>query len=64
MVKMEYVNGDTETIETVKNDTFVCRFAYDEKSQCFIVCDKEKVYDCVHIPREFLKSIRCVDVDN
>lgn len=64
MVKVEYVNGDVEIIETVENKTYSGHFIYERDSKCFVVFDKENYPDCMCIPREFLKSIRLIETDN
>ena len=75
MVQIDYINGDSETIETVDckiykydgiSDTteIICRghFWYDNKTNCFIVNDHKDFNDCMMIPREFVKSIRHIEV--
>ena len=69
MVRIDYINGDSETVETIDvYDEFYGRkfkkqpFKYDSKNQCFIICDHEKDSDCMMIPREFVKSIRHIEV--
>lgn len=64
MVRIEYINGDVETVETVKNNTYSGHFIYEKDSECFVIFDKSKYHDCMCVPREFAKSIRCIDEDN
>ena len=76
MVRIDYINGDSETVETVgittceeydslrdKTWKFIrAPFKYDKDSQIFIVRDHEDDSDCMMIPREFVKSIRHIEV--
>lgn len=63
MVKIEYVDGSTETIETVENEFYRNQhFVYDKDIEMFILLDHIKTGDCMMIPREFVKSIRHIEV--
>ena len=76
MVQIDYINGDLETVETVgiityeeydnlrdKTRKFIKEpFKYDKESQIFIVRDHEDDSCCMMIPREFVKSIRHIEV--
>ena len=62
MVRIEYINGTEDTIETVKNNQYMGYFRYDNEMQCFIVYDNEDDRNCMMIPREFVKSIRHIEV--
>lgn len=57
MVKIEFVDGTSDSIEPYEGTTF----QYYEESQCFQVCE----YDgksFLMFPREFVKSIRYIEV--
>lgn len=58
MVRIEYVDGTEETVETIG----MFRFRYDTETQCFIVNDMLCERDCMMVPREFVKSIRHIEV--
>lgn len=76
MVRIDYINGDSETVETIEKS--ICfdsglpnsevkliragHFRYDSESQIFIVYDHDDERDCMMIPREFIKSIRYIEV--
>ena len=74
MVKIEYVDGTEDTIETVGSITYIKSdgisselikskyFRYEKDTQCFIVYDQIEEQDCMMIPREFVKSIRHIEV--
>lgn len=63
MVKINYVDGDTETIESFENEFYGKQhFIYDKNIEMFIVFDHEKGDDCMMIPREFVKSIKNVEM--
>lgn len=76
MVKIEYVDGTEETVETVGDiilkkhnpitgtscEVGLSRFEYVKDAQIFIVRDHENEWDCMMIPREFVKSIRHIEV--
>lgn len=64
MVRIDYVNGDSENIETVENNVYVGNFIYEKESECFIIFDKPRYQYCMCVPRESIQSIRCIDVDN
>lgn len=56
MVEIQFIDGTKEEIEAY-DGTF---YEYDIQWQCFRVLDYNKVY--VSIPREFVKSIRYIEV--
>ena len=58
MVRIEYVDGTEDTVETIG----MFLFKYDSGTQCFIVNDQLHERDCMMIPREFVKSIRHIEV--
>ena len=75
MVEIKYVDGSEDTVETVDcgiykysevSDTVEKvrkgHFRYDNITQCFIVYDHKDDSDCMMIPREFVKSIRHIEV--
>ena len=63
MVQIDYINGDSETVETVQNDFYRNNhFVYDKDLEMFIILDHAKTGDCMMIPREFVKSIRHIEV--
>ena len=62
MVRIEYINGTEDTIETAENNQYMGHFRYDNEMQCFIVYDNEDDRNCMMIPREFVKSIRHIEV--
>lgn len=66
MVQIEYVNGDTETVETKESNTtnfWKAHFRYDTENTMFIVFTSDNERDCMMIPREFVKSIRTICED-
>lgn len=62
MVEVNYINGDTEMIETVQNNTYDGHFTYDIDEQCFVIFDHVDYYDCMRVPVEFVKNIRYIEV--
>lgn len=57
MVEIQFVDGTTEAIETYMHTVH----EYDSKSQCFRVLEENgKTY--AMFPREFVKSIRYIEV--
>ena len=56
MVEVQFVDGTTETIESYRGTTY----EYDVQSQCFRVIEQNEKY--VMFPREFVKSIRYIEV--
>lgn len=57
MVKIEFVDGTFESIETYKGTTF----QYDENCQCFKLVEQDgKSFS--FFQREFVKSIRYIEV--
>lgn len=56
MVEIQYIDGTSETIETLGNEPCV----YNAKFQLFKVADINGYY--VMIPREFVKSVRYIEV--
>ena len=57
MVKIEFVDGMSESIETYKDTTF----QYDEDCQCFKVVEQDGKSFSMFL-REFVKSIRYIEV--
>lgn len=56
MVEIQFVDGKKEIIETYKDTSY----EYNSESECFLVwCDKEHY---AMFPREFVKSIRYIEV--
>lgn len=56
MVEIQFVDGTKESIEAYGDTSY----EYNSESECFLVwCDREH---CVMFPREFVKSIRYIDV--
>lgn len=63
MVKIEYIDGTEETVETVDNELYKNKpFLYVKDVGIFIVLGKKRFGDCMMIPREFVKSIRHIEV--
>lgn len=56
MVEIQYIDGTSEMIETLGNEPCV----YDANFQLFKVADINGNY--VLIPREFVKSVRYIEV--
>lgn len=57
MVKIEFVDGTSDSIEPYEGTTF----QYDEDSQCFRVYEQDgKSFSM--FPRDFIKSIRYIEV--
>lgn len=66
MVEIKYINGDGETVETKESKVtkyWKAHFRYDAENQMFIVFDTDNEHDCMMIPREFVKSIRVIEVE-
>lgn len=63
MVQINYVDGDTEVVETVENEEYVGHYRYEKDEECFVVFDKAKLRDCMRISREFVKSIRIIETE-
>ena len=64
MVRIEYVDGTEDTVETVQNEFYRDRyFVFDNDLAMFIVLDHEKTEHCMMIPREFVKRIRHIDTE-
>lgn len=57
MVKIEFVDGTSEIIETYKDTTF----QYDEACRCFKVVEHDGKSFAM-FPWEFVKSIRYIEV--
>lgn len=57
MVKIEFVDGTFESIETYKGTTF----QYDENCQCFKLVEQDGKSFSFFL-REFVKSIRYIEV--
>lgn len=62
-VRVEYINDSVDEIGVLKNGT-VAPFWYDKEIEMFIVHDNEIKSECMMIPREFVKSIQCYEVED
>lgn len=58
MVRIEYVNGDVETVEAFEKDS--AEFIYKQEPELFIVFAAD---GRIMIPREFVKSTRTICED-
>ena len=67
MVRIEYVDGSEDTVETVGYTDLekikAGYFHYNSDTQCFVVHDHKFESDCMMIPREFVKSIRHIGIE-
>lgn len=61
MVQIDYINGDSETVETT--EWGFKHFTYDKWTQMFIVFTSKRYGDHMQVPREFVKSIRHIEVE-
>ena len=57
MVKIEFVDGTSDSIEPYEGTTF----QYDDDCQCFKVVEQDGKSFSMFL-REFVKSIRCIEV--
>mgnify|MGYP005794809353 FL=1 len=57
MVKIEFIDGTSDSIEPYEGTTF----QYDEACQCFKVVEHDGKSFAM-FPREFVKSIRYIEV--
>lgn len=57
MVKIEFIDGTSESIETYKD----IAFQYDEACQCFKVVEQDGKSFSIFL-REFVKSIRYIEI--
>ena len=57
MVKIEFIDGTYESIETYKDTTF----QYDDDCQCFKVIEHDGK-NFAMFPRDFVKSVRYIEV--
>lgn len=62
MVRIEYIDGTEEIIETMGNKTKLGHYTYDSWEEAFVVFDHADYIDCMRVPREFVKSIRHIKV--
>lgn len=59
MVQINYVDGSSETVEAFEKES--AEFVYKQELELFIIFAFE---GRIMIPREFVKSIRIIDIDN
>ena len=67
MIQIDYINGDSETVESKESDVtkyWKAHFRYDAENTMFIVFTSDNERDCMMIPREFVKSIRFINIEN
>lgn len=57
MVIIEFVNGDSESVEPYKGTSY----QYNMQSQCFEIVEVDGKHLAM-FPREFVKSIRVIEV--
>lgn len=66
MVEIKYINGDIENVESVEPKNGDGHFTYLNDSQLFVVytiVNSRGEVECMMIPREFVKSIRHIEVE-
>ena len=56
MIEIQFMDGATETIEAVEDE-----YVYDQKSRSFLILGNEG-RSWATFPREFVKSIRVIEV--
>lgn len=59
VVKIDFVNGDFETVEVEPINNGRTTFEYETESACFIVFG---LYETILYPKDFVKSIREIRV--
>lgn len=60
MVEIQYIDGDKESIEPKpKKENSHYPFIYQHKTECFLIVGIGQI---ITIPREFVKSIRYIEV--
>lgn len=62
MVEICFIDGTLETLEGVKSEFYHKYFEYDPETQMFIVFQSQNAYDNAMYPREFIKSIKYIEV--
>lgn len=62
MIEICFIDGSVETIEAVLSEFYHKYYIYDEDSQLFIVFQSQKEKENAIYPREFVKSIKYIEV--
>lgn len=62
MVEICFIDGSMETVEAVLSVFYHKYYIYDEEKQLFIVFQSQEEEKNAIYPREFVKSIRYIEV--
>lgn len=62
MVEIDFIDGSSETIEAVYSEFYHKYYIYDSEIQMFIVFQSRKESEYAFYPREFVKSIKYIEV--
>lgn len=63
MVEICFIDGTSETIEGVLSNFYHTYFKYDPILKMFIVFQSQKSDQDIYYPREFVKSIKYIEVE-
>lgn len=62
MVEICFIDGSSETLEVVCSEFHHKYYIYDSEIQMFIVFQSQKESENAFYPREFVKSIKYIEV--
>lgn len=62
MVEICFIDGTSETLEGVQSDFYHSYYKYNQEIQMFIVFQSQEESESAFYPREFVKSIKYVEV--
>lgn len=62
VVEICFIDGTSETLEGVQSDFYHGYYKYDQETQLFVVFQSQKEFESAFYPREFVKSIKYIEV--
>lgn len=63
MVEINYIDGTSETLETIESKRFHVHYIYNKDTEMFAVFTNKDDAKAMMLPREFVKSIKYIEVD-
>lgn len=61
--QIKYIDGTSETVETIESEKYHKHYIYDKTAEMFVVFTNKDDAKAMMLPREFVKSIKYIEVE-
>lgn len=61
--QVKYIDGTSETLETIESEKYHKHYIYDKTAEMFVVFTNKDDTKAMMLPREFVKSIKYIEVE-